>query len=68
MGIRRWATRNLQSGDLTALRRVAKWQHVDDPDRLARLRKRNFLTGSVDRPRVTIRGRVALLMKQLNIL
>jgi len=65
MGLKRWATHQLQLGDLTALGRVAKGQHVDDPDRLARLRKRDFVSGSIDLPRITFTGRIALLIRRL---
>ena len=66
MGIRRWATRHLQMGDLTTLKGVAKGQLVYDQHRLARLRERGFLTSSNDdSPRITITGRIALAAKRL---
>ena len=66
MRLRRWATRQLQHGDLTTLGHVAKGEHVHDAERLARLRQRSFIAAR-EPPRITIVGRLALLIKRLLI-
>jgi len=65
-GIRRWATKNLVPGDLTALRQIADGRDLDDPKRVLRLRARRFVVEREEgRPAITLQGRVALLTKQL---
>lgn len=62
--MRRWATRDLRAGDLTALRDVAKGRGNPKDPRFNRLRNRGFVkeskTGTL---RVTILGWLALLIK-----
>jgi hypothetical protein len=63
---RRWARKDLRPGDLTALRglttRDGRWSGPY-PDRLQRLRRRGFIEEHEgDKPRVTMKGRVALLL------
>jgi hypothetical protein len=65
---RRWARKDLRSGDLIALRgltiRGGRWSGPY-PDRLQRLRGRGFIEGHEgDKPAVTMKGRVALLLGQ----
>lgn len=67
MGIRRWVRRHLQSGDLTALKRLASGQAVDEPPRLDRLRRRGFIAGRPDRPWITALGRLALVTKHFSL-
>lgn len=68
MGIRRWATRSLRTGDLTALSKIAKGSSVDDPNRIDRLRKRGFVTAKIDgRPEITLPGRLALAAKNIGM-
>lgn len=62
---RTWATYKLKPGDLTALVSIASRRVRADEARLARLRRRGFVTersdGSVA---VTIRGRLAIAIKR----
>jgi hypothetical protein len=63
---RRWARKGLQAGDLTALRRLTtregRWSSPH-PARLQRLRRRGFIEEHEgDKPRVTMKGRMALLL------
>ena len=66
---RRWARKGLRPGDLTALRgltarapRVGLWSGPY-PAQLQRLRGRGFIEEHEgDKPRVTMKGRVALLL------
>jgi hypothetical protein len=65
---RRWARKDLRPGDLIALRgltiRDGRWSGPY-PDRLQRLRERGFIEGHEgDKPSVTMKGRVALLLGQ----
>jgi hypothetical protein len=59
---RRWARKDLATGDLTALRELTdgtRW----GASRLERLRRRGFIKGHEgDNLRVTMKGRVALLL------
>jgi hypothetical protein len=65
MGIRRWATKNLAAGDLTALRQIADGRYPNDPKRVSRLQARRFVVECGDgRPIITLGGRIALLAKQ----
>lgn len=67
MGAKRWAVNGLQNGDLTALASIAS-RHLNENNdsRIDRLRRRGFVAqrkdGSVG---ITMRGRLALLIKQL---
>jgi hypothetical protein len=62
---RRWARKDLRTGDLTALRELTddtRWG-ASEPARLERLRRRGFIKGHEgDNLRVTMKGRVALLL------
>lgn len=62
--MRKWATRDLRAGDLTALRDVAKGGGNSKDPRFDRLRSRGFVkeskTGTLS---VTVLGRLALLIK-----
>jgi len=69
MGVKHWATRNLQSGDLTALREIAKGaQKAPQESQIARLQRRGFVALRKNRkPSVTPSGRLALLIRSLPI-
>jgi hypothetical protein len=61
---RRWARKDLVTGDLTALwdlSRGGRWDNLN-PNRLRRLRRRGFVDGDDAAPRVTMKGRMALLL------
>jgi hypothetical protein len=61
---RRWARKDLMAGDLSALRdltRDGRWNDLN-PNRLRRLRRRGFIDGDGAALRVTMKGRVALLL------
>jgi hypothetical protein len=61
---RRWTRKDLVAGDLSALRdlgRGGRWDNLN-PNRLQRLRRRGFIGGDDADPRVTMKGRVALLL------
>jgi hypothetical protein len=61
---RRWARKDLVTGDLSALldlSRGGRWDNLN-PNRLRRLRSRGFIYGDDAAPRVTMKGRVALLL------
>jgi hypothetical protein len=62
---RRWARKDLRPGDLTALLELTRGGRWNDPNsaRLQRLRRRGFIKEHEgDRLRVTMKGRVALLL------
>lgn len=69
MSVKRWATRNLYSGDLTALREIVKGtQKAPQESQIARLQRRRFVALRRDRrPSVTPSGRLALLIRRLPI-
>ena len=60
---RQWARKDLRPGDMTALWEMTYDGRWDDPNlvRLQRLRRRGFVDGDDDL-RVTLKGRVALLL------
>jgi hypothetical protein len=62
-GVREWATRNLHSGDLSALSAIAGGFKAEKA-RLQRLSRRGFVAER-DNGRVTVtpRGRVALIVR-----
>lgn len=66
VSIRRWLTKNLRPGDLTALSDIAR-THWDAPqaERVERLNRRGFVTKKADKPVVTLLGRAALLVRQV---
>jgi hypothetical protein len=60
-----WARKDLQRGDLSALLELTDNSRWNDPNsaRVQRLRDRGFIAKrSDDKVRVTMRGRVALLL------
>ena len=63
---RRWARKNLRPGDLIALGGPTPrngWWSGPHPDRLQRLCQRGFIEEHEgEKPRVTMKGRVALLL------
>jgi hypothetical protein len=60
---RDWARKGLQRSDLSALRELKRGWGVPSPDRLERLRDREFIEELDDgNLRVTTKGRVALLL------
>jgi hypothetical protein len=61
---RRWARKNLIAGDLASLLDLTRDGRWDDPNpnRLRRLRRRGFVDGDNTALRVTMKGRVALLL------
>ncbi len=65
--LRKWATRGLRAGDLTALAAVGYGAKADnDRDRIERLVRRGFLTECSDGTfAVTVLGRVALAIKRV---
>ena len=68
MTIRRWATRGLRQGDLTALKRIARGAAGLGRRQAERLRRRGFVARRKNgRPAVTVHGRLALLVKTLSI-
>jgi hypothetical protein len=61
---RRWARKDLIAGDLASLldlTRDGRWSDPN-PNRLRRLRRRGFIDGDGAALRVTMKGRVALLL------
>ena len=64
-GLRNWVTRGLYRGDLHALAGVARGGYYDvDLSQAKRLRARSFLAkGFMGQPRVTMKGRLALLLR-----
>ncbi len=64
--MRRWATRKLRSGDLTALAAIANGAARPEPERVGRLTERGFVVakpnGNVS---ATLAGRIALLIKRV---
>jgi hypothetical protein len=64
--MRKWATRKLRSGDLTALAAVGNGCSAMDPDRIDRLAQRGFVAKKPGGHfAVTFAGRAALLVKRL---
>jgi len=65
MRAKSWATRALQSGDLTALAAIASGRGSHDGGPSERLRQRRFVRERADKSVViTLRGRLALLIKR----
>lgn len=67
MGLRRWATRQLQSGDLSALQDLKNGKPIDSGSRIERLRSRGFVQGPLDKLRISLLGRIALVAKRLKV-
>jgi hypothetical protein len=59
---RRWARKDLRLGDVSALLDLSRAGRRPNPDCLQRLRRRGFIGGDDADPRVTMKGRVALLL------
>lgn len=58
----------MRSGDLTALKGVARGESNLQDGQLERLLKRGFLKQSADgRPRLTIPGRLALIIRAIGL-
>ena len=70
MLLRRWARKELQSGDLSALSEMSDGGRWEDPSvaRVERLRKRGFVIERPDqRAQVTLKGRAALLFGRRSV-
>jgi len=67
MVLRRWATRQLQTGDLTALRDLKSGKAIEGRPRIDRLRGRGFVRGPIEKLRITLLGRLALIAKRMTI-
>jgi hypothetical protein len=62
---RQWARKDLRTGDLSALLDLSRAGRRPNPDCLQRLRGRGFIEEHEgDKPPVTMKGRVALLLGQ----
>jgi hypothetical protein len=59
---RRWARKDLRLGDVSALLDLSRAGRRPNPDCLQRLRRRGFVKTREDEPRLTMKGRVALLL------
>jgi hypothetical protein len=59
---RQWARKDLRPGDMSALQELGKGWGDPRPARLQRLRRRGFIKTREDEPRLTMKGRVALLL------
>lgn len=68
MGARRWATDRLRQGDLTALAAIARHTpRENDGERMTRLLARGFVARTGDgQIRVTVQGRIALLIRRFS--
>lgn len=68
MVVRKWATRGLSAGDLTALRSLARGGSAAEPQ-ITRLKKRGFIKDTVNEkhPSLTLPGRLALIIKRVTI-
>ena len=63
MFLRQWARKDLERGDLNALRELRKRWNDPSPARMQRLNKRGFLKKREDdKLQVTVKGRAALLL------
>lgn len=67
MGIKGWVTHNLRSGDLTALSAVASGCATKDDERIRRLLQRGYIVSKNGKLVITPRGRLALLIRRLNL-
>lgn len=64
--MRKWATRKLRYGDMTALKAVRTGLRNIEEDRVERLAKRGFIAKNGEgKVVVTILGRIALLFRGL---
>lgn len=65
MVVRKWITRDLRRGDLHILRDVVQRAGGGQrDDQLRRLEYRGYLVMDGKRPRITTKGRLALLLRQ----
>jgi len=66
VSVRKWVTKKLRPGDMTALSHILQ-ERLDDPQpgSLDRLALRGFIKTKANSPVVTLLGRVALLLRQL---
>jgi hypothetical protein len=65
--LNRWARKELQDGDLSALRELRDPARWDDPNpaRIERLKHRGFVAGRPgEKARITTKGRFALLFRK----
>lgn len=63
--MRRWATKNLRPGDLTALAEIARARYADtQAERIERLNRRRFVKKKAEKPVVTLLGRAALWVRK----
>jgi hypothetical protein len=68
IGFRKWATRGLHAGDLTALSVLSNGALRADQGRIERLKRRGFVAQRRNgRPSITARGRAALAIKRLTL-
>jgi hypothetical protein len=66
MILTRWATFDLRHGDLTALAEIAKGWDQSTDSRMARLKRRQFVSvGRDGQIRVTLRGHLALMVRRV---
>jgi hypothetical protein len=66
MVLTRWRTLDLRRGDLTALAEIAKGWYEPTDSRIARLKRRQFVSvGRDGQIRVTVRGHMALMVWRL---
>jgi len=69
MFIRKWATRNLRAGDLTALSAIRNGSSIPEKDRVDRLMRRRFVAKKTDgRLAITLAGRAALVVKRVTMI
>jgi hypothetical protein len=68
VGLRRWATRQLQTGDLSALQDLKSGKPVESRSRIERLRNRGFVQGPAEKLRITAAGRIALIVRRLSMM
>ncbi len=69
MFIRKWATRNLRAGDLTALSAILNGSSIPEKDRVERLARRRFIAKKNDgRLAITLAGRVALVVRRVTMI
>ena len=68
VNLRRWATRDLRSGDLTALRGFARGDSNPHEDHCERLLRRGFLRESANSTyKLTVAGRLALIIRAISL-
>ena len=66
MSVRRWVTKSLRPGDLTALAEISRGRSNDpEANRIERLNRRGFVKRKHDLFVATLRGRAALFLRRL---